>query len=120
MVLDLPDGQVTLIDGQDYTLTWTPANDGSTVEVALQTGHHVRPPTSILWCQAPDSGGSIVMAKALVEGVGIMNGGPSLFPHPSWIRRVRRAVIDTTGGPAEITVSSQVGVNLFHDPSAAR
>lgn len=117
LVLGLPDRRVTLLDGQDNEFTWTPAGDGSTVEVVLQTGWHGAPPTSLLWCQAPDVAGRVVMPQALVEGVGILDPDqPSLFQHPSYARRVRRTFVESAGGPLEVTLTSQVGLVLKHVP----
>jgi len=117
LAIGLADRRITLVNGQDNEFTWTPAADGSTVELVLQTGWHGAPPTSLLWCQAPDAVGKVVMPQALVEGVGILDPDqPSLFQHPSYARRVRRSIVESTGGPLEITLTSQVGLVLKHVP----
>mgnify|MGYP000995043056 CR=1 FL=1 len=115
LVPGLADGRITLENGKDNTLSWTPAGDSSTIEVVLQTGWHGRPPETILWCTGPDAAGKVVMPQALVEGVGYLDpDSPSLFQHPSFVRRVKRLVVETAGGPLEVTLTSQVGVVLKH------
>jgi hypothetical protein len=105
---------LVLEDDADTVITWTPANDGAVVEVIFQTGHHIPPPTTILFCQVPESAGQLVIPKAVIQGMAPI-GGPSLFPHPSFLRKVRRVTLVTAWGPLEVALSSRVGVSIEHN-----
>jgi len=107
------DGVLTLVDGAPQVVTWTKANDGSTVELILQIGWHGAPPTAILWCTAPDADGQVTIPQAMVEAFPTF-GGMGLFQHPAYLRRVSRAVAASPGGPIEILVTSQMGFGVVH------
>jgi hypothetical protein len=106
-------GSLQLEDGQDNTLSWSPANDDSTMEVIIQTGWHGAPPTAIIWCTADDADGQLVVSQKLVE---MFPQVPEigLFQHPSTIRRVRRVVQETDFGPLAATAISQVTFQVLH------
>lgn len=107
-------GLVELYDDKDATLEWTPAGDGSLVEVVLQLGWHGAPPTGIIACRAPDSAGAITLTPTIIRAFPYF-GGIGLFQVPSWIERVSRTVVTTPGGPIEITASSRVNLGVIHE-----
>jgi hypothetical protein len=107
------DGALTLLDGADQNVTWSPADDGSTVELVLQIGWHGRPPDAILWCSAPDAAGRVTVPKALIEAFPYF-GGMGLFQHPAYLRRVSRAVVDAPGGPVEVWAASVIAFGVIH------
>jgi len=107
------DGALTLVDGADQAVTWTPAGDGSTVELVLQIGWHGRPPEAIIWCTAPDADGSVTVPQAMIEAFPYF-GGMGLFQHPCLLRRVSRAVVLGKGGPIEVLAASVMGFGVIH------
>lgn len=107
-------GLVELRDDQPTTVTWTPAGDGSTVELVLQLGWHGAPPTGVIVCRAPDVAGEIVVPPAVIAPFPYFTFG--LFQVPSWIERVSRTLVSTAGGPIEITASSRVNLGVTHEP----
>ncbi len=104
-----------LVDGEDLVIGWVPRGDGALVEVALQTGWHGAPPTAVIFCQAPESAGQVVVAADIVRAFP-PHGGIGLFQHISWIRRVSRALVASPGGPIEVLVSSEQGLDIVHNP----
>ncbi|TNF24713.1 MAG: hypothetical protein EP329_24500 [Deltaproteobacteria bacterium] len=114
-VADLTDdfGTIALSDGSPYTLNWTPAGGGATVEVVLQLGWHANPPEAVITCSAPDSAGSIVIASELVEGFPYFSG-LGLFQVPSWIQRVSRTDVQTASGVVTVFAASRQGLTVTH------
>ncbi len=112
---DLSDsfGEIALRDGSSTTINWAPAGDGSTVEVVLQLGWHGNPPEAVLYCAAPDSAGTIVIASELVVDFPYF-GGMGLFQVPSWIQRVSRTDVQTASGLVAVYVASRQPVNVTH------
>lgn len=110
-------GMVELVDGSPFTLTWNPSNvAGSEIEVALQLGWHGNPPTSIILCRAPDADGQLVITPKVIAEFSYF-GGMGLFQVNSWMDRISRAVVPTTGGVITVTAASRR--NLFVTHTAA-
>jgi hypothetical protein len=67
--LEVASTTVELQRGQPATVSWTPADADSRVQVLLLSGPHdpTRPTAGIL-CDAPDSDGSVEIAAELVDG----------------------------------------------------
>jgi len=102
-----------LVNGTNNEITWEVTGDGSTVELAILTGWHGAPPVATIWCTAPEETGKIVIAKKLVEGYPPV-GGMGLFPHASWIRKVKRKVVATQYGPVEVALYSEHTFSIVH------
>ena len=107
------DGMLTLVDGAPQVVTWTPAANDATVELVLQIGWHGAPQQAIVWCTAADADGQLTIPQAMVEAFPAF-GGMGLFQHPSYLRRVSRAVVDGPGGPIEVLAASQVAFGVVH------
>lgn len=106
-------GTYTLEDGHDNEITWVPQDDGATVEVAIRTGWHGKPAISIIWCTAPDAAGKITIPQELVE-MFPPTGDVGLWPWPSFIRRVKRKVIENPFGLVEVRVASEDVFGVVH------
>ncbi len=52
--------------GQDYSVTWTPANDGSWVRLTLPTWHHAGMGSAVV-CEVPDHEGILVVPAGMVN-----------------------------------------------------
>jgi len=104
---------VELTDQAATTLSWTPAGDGSRVEVRLQLGWHGRPPTGIIACSAPDSAGQIVVSPTVIKPFPYF-GGIGLFQVPSWMARVSRQIVMTSVGPIAVSAESRVNLGVMH------
>lgn len=116
-VADLDDAldPIALVDGSATTVTWAPANDGSTIELVLQLGWHANPPEGVIYCTAPDSDGAIVIGREVVEGFPYFEGS-GLFQVPSWAQRVSRATVETPGGPIAVYAASRQMLTVTHTP----
>lgn len=114
---DLADtfGAVALVDGASTTVNWTPAGDGSRIELVLQLGWHANPPEAVIFCQAPDSAGAIVIASEIVKDFPYFEG-MGLFQVPSWVQRVSRATVASAAGPIAIYAASRQAVSVTHSP----
>jgi len=72
---DLATSGLTLLDGQDNVVSWTPSSDpDACVELMINTSNiaHGLPYSDVLWCVTTDSG-SLTIPQAIVES----------FPHGS-------------------------------------
>ena len=106
-------GLVELTDQAATTLSWTPAGDGSRIEVRLQLGWHGRPPTGIIACSAPDAAGQIVVSPTVIKPFPYF-GGIGLFQVPSWMARVSRQIVRTSAGPIAVSAESRVNLGVTH------
>lgn len=106
-------GLVELTDQAATTLTWTPAGDGSRVEVRLQLGWHGRAPTGIIACSAPDAAGQVVISPSVIKPFPYF-GGVGLFQVPSWMARVSRTIVATPAGPIAVSAESRVNLGVTH------
>lgn len=113
--LAAPFQNLTLRDGVDATITWTPAPGGGagarSIQVALVVGWHGAPPEALLVCETADDG-ELVIPGALITALPRASSG--LEPHLSWIQRFDRAVVAAPAGPIEIVVGSQVSLYFTH------
>ncbi len=108
---DLATDVLTLVDGQDNVLTWTPGDDpGACVELRVNGANaaHGMPLDDLIWCLGPDTG-SLTIPRAVVEA----------FPHgateeicvshdcpESELRRTTRQSVETGAGRAAAEVRS--------------
>jgi hypothetical protein len=106
-------GLVELTDQAATTFSWTPAGDGSRVELRLQLGWHGRPPTGIIACSAPDAAGQILVSPTVIKPFPYF-GGIGLFQVPSWAARVSRSVVDTPAGKIAVSAESRVNLGVSH------
>ncbi|HUQ06539.1 MAG TPA: hypothetical protein VM261_28745 [Kofleriaceae bacterium] len=110
--LAAPFQNLTLRDGDDATITWTPAGGGArSIQVALVVGWHGAPPEAMMICETDDDG-SLTIPGALVSA--LPRASSSLESHPSWILRFDRAVVAAPAGPVEIVAGSQVSLYFAH------
>lgn len=114
------DGKITLAPGRDHVLRWTPADDGSRVQVTLNANNrgHGAPYEAIIECDAPDDAGQVTIPAAQVDG----------FPETaawevcagsdcprSTIRRYRRGTTAVGDAEVELVVGSQLNFGVIHD-----
>jgi len=67
--LEVANTTVQLQRGQPVTVSWTPADPESRVQVLLLSGpHDPTRPTAAILCDSPDSDGSVQIGAALVDG----------------------------------------------------
>jgi|GEM_PF-3115237 len=110
---DLPeDGSLTLVDGEDLVITWTPTEHG-VVQLLLNSGWHGAPPEATLVCEVPASEGRLVVPQAIVEAYP-PESGFGLFPHSSYVTLFDRARADVGGGVVELVVGWRQGVYVLH------
>lgn len=111
---DKESNSLTLVDGKDNKLTWTPVTTGGTVQLVINSGWHGSPPDATLFCEAPASAGSITIPRAAVEAFP-STGGPSLMQHASYAQLVRNARAQIAGGEVELLVGHRHGINPMHN-----
>jgi len=110
---DLPeDGRLTLVDGEDYRITWTPAPRG-VVQLLLNSGWHGAPPVATLVCEVAASAGRLVIPRAIVEAYP-PESGFGLFPHSSYLTLFERDRATVEGGVVELVVGWRQGVYVLH------
>ncbi len=101
---------ISLEDGVDAVITWTPASSGR-IQLALRLGWHGAPFTDMLLCETDDVG-SLVVPGSLISQFPYFEGG--LFQVPSSMGRFDRAVADTPDGTVELFVGSMQYVGFMH------
>jgi len=115
--------ELRLVDGADFTLSWTPAEQEARVRLRLfsPASWHGLPPGRILECDAPDTG-SLTIPRELVEAFPEQareescNGYPcdeSMFPR-STLLRYRKAAASTTAGEVELVAGGLRRFYLLH------
>jgi len=107
------DGEVVLTDGRDAVIDLEPQDDGALVELVLQTGWHGAPAEGILWCTASGQATEVTIAASLVDQFPPA-GGIGLFPHPSYLRRVQRRLLDDPSGTIEVSLASEASLVVTH------
>ena len=103
-VLDDPvDGQnLTLVDGKDNEITWTPQDNGF-VQLLLNLGWHGAPPEATLICETDASEGRMIIPREVVEATPPA-GGVGLEPHSSWVSLMNRDRLELDEGTVEFVV----------------
>jgi hypothetical protein len=113
--------RITLVPGQDHTVTWTPAGVGR-VRMTLNSNNqgHGAPYLAIIECEVDDAAGAITVPAALVdafpESYAWTYCAGSDCP-PSRLRRYRAGTAPV-GADQEIrlTVASQITFGVEHHP----
>jgi hypothetical protein len=109
-LLEAPFQNLTLVDGQDATITWTGRGAGK-VQIALRVGWHGAPIEALMLCETADDG-SHTIPGAMVAA--LPRQSTSLEQHFSWMLRFRRAVVQAPAGPIEIVVGSAQPIYFSH------
>ena len=118
---DIVDDQITLTDGADAELTWTPEDPGSRVRLSLNANNagHGQPFEAILRCDVPDEAGRITVPAALIQAFPATQRWEACegadCPASSLLR-YRRAVAPVPGGEVELVVGSDRLFWVVHTP----
>ncbi|HRZ78692.1 MAG TPA: hypothetical protein P5044_01680 [bacterium] len=108
-------GTVNLYDDKNTEIKWTPdGNDNAEMLLIINFGWHGAPPEATIICSAKDSAGKIVIDKD-ISVLAPLAGGPSLFPHGSYLFKMTsvRKVID--GKNIELWAAFVYGANPVHE-----
>lgn len=121
--VELPDDLITLTDGEDLVLAWTPSADPEArVRLTLNTDNeqHGQPYPATIVCDAPDQG-QLVVPQALIERFPAITAPP---PGPvacsgtdcpvSRLIRYRGASIETPALSLEVMAEQAVEVYIGH------
>lgn len=105
-----PFQNLTLVDGEPATVTWTAAGSGR-IQVALVVGWHGAPWEAMLLCETVDDG-ELVIPGALVTALPRATSG--LEAHVSTITRFDRTSVLGPDGVIEVQVGSQTNLYFSH------
>ncbi len=109
--LEVASTTVQLQRGQPATVSWTPADADSRVQVLLLSGpHDPTRPTAAILCDVPDSDGSVEIDAALVDG---FINNHVVVQKFSRITRYTRDVQTPFEKEIELIVGSVVGLGLI-------
>ncbi len=106
-----PFQNLTLVDGEDASYTWTASSGGARVQLALVVGWHGGPPRALLLCETDDDGALTVPGSLIAA---LPRDPTSMEQHPSTLIRFRRATVASSAGPIEVLVGSQQYVYFLH------
>jgi hypothetical protein len=102
-----------LEDDRDYTLRWTPGDDGATgFQLVLAVGWHGLPYEQMILCEGPDSG-ELVVSQRLIRELRRANVD-FLMSHMSRAARFRRSAVETAAGRVELFIAHAVPVSWRH------
>ncbi|MBW1809217.1 MAG: hypothetical protein JRJ87_13565 [Deltaproteobacteria bacterium] len=102
--LEIDSSVVDLIAGKPTTVSWTPADPDTQVQVFLRTGiHWPSLPSAAIVCEAPDGDGEVVIPASMVDAFRSTAG-----PNQQLCEMIRftRDVKSPFGGEIELTVGS--------------
>jgi hypothetical protein len=107
---------IRLKDSANYVFAWDPTGQEELIELTLKTGPWLsgQSPEGVLVCTANDAGGSIVIPKDLVASFPYFDGKTN-DQHPSYVRRLHRAFVDTDSGPIDVSVISESYLFTIHE-----
>ena len=116
----IADQVLTLIDGSDTTLTWSPGDDPDAcirVQLKPQWYGHGEPMPALLWCETRDTG-SLTIPTSVAEAfpLGATPEDPCMNSACPWslFARYERTVVSTEYGDAEFLLQSQVDFRYEH------
>lgn len=113
--LVLTDTNWTVFDGQDLPFSWNAPtialNPGQHVQVRLNIDQHGNTPVQ-LFCEFPDTG-SAALPSILIDQ--LMNFGVTGFPNATVTRRTVDKATLSSGGCADLVVSSPADPNVLVD-----
>jgi len=112
------DDKIVVSDGVDETITWTPAGGDARVRLTLNANNagHGAPYAAIIVCETSDSGQLVVpgaMIAAFPATMAWQFCGGSDCP-PSSLMRYRRGTTETSAGPVELLVGSEILFGVDH------
>lgn len=115
----MPDGKLTLLAGQDFSLRWTPAGGASRVRLTLNSNNqgHGAPYLGIIDCDVDDAAGEVTVAAALIDGFPMTRAWAVCVGSdcpPSTLRRYHRAVVPVGERDVELVVASEVAFGVDH------
>jgi len=110
---------ITLEDGEDFTLRWEPSGCDARVRLTLNSPNqaHGLPYRGIIECDGPDSG-SLTIPRAVVEGFPATSGQAicvSIDCPLSTFRRYTRGTASIGDGEVELLVESEIQFGVIHE-----
>lgn len=105
-----PFQNLTLVDGQPATVTWTAASSGR-IQVSLVVGWHGAPWEAMLLCETADDG-ELIIPGALVSALPRASSG--LESHVSNLTRFDRTSVLGPDGVIEVIAGSQTNLYFSH------
>jgi hypothetical protein len=120
----IQNGRFALVNGQDYTLRWTPAGgDDTRVRLTINSRNngHGQPYNAIIECDAPDATGQLTIPHAMIDGLPEIHafiGCVSIDCPPSFLLRYTRAVAELPGdtGHVDVIVGDRSIIGVDHRP----
>jgi hypothetical protein len=120
LVADLGDEPVTLTDGADLTIRWTPEPGDARVRLLLNANNegHGNPFAAIIECEGPDNG-ALTVPRALIEAFPpvqpVLPGCEGSDCPASQLTRYRRSEVAVAGSRVVLTVGSERQFLLAHE-----
>lgn len=114
-----PDDEITIVDGQDYTITWPPGGGGR-ILLTLNANNqgHGNPFTSIIRCDVPDADGELTVPGALIAQFDTTYRWEICAGQDCPLSTLARYHEDTAtiaGGVVRLRVASEVHFWVIHD-----
>jgi hypothetical protein len=114
--LEVPDNVVRYRTGQPATVSWTPADPDSRVQIYLAAGSHdPNPLGGAILCDVPDSDGEVEMAADLLDQLWYLGCNGSWMIKCSRITRYSRDLQTGPGKEVELFVGSARNLQLLHE-----
>jgi hypothetical protein len=114
--LEVPDNVVRYRTGQPATVSWTPADPDSRVQIYLAAGSHdPNPLGGAILCDVPDSDGDVEIAADLLDQLWYLGCNGSWMIKCSRITRYSRDLQTGPGKEVELFVGSARNLQLLHE-----
>lgn len=118
LIADITDYEVTLVDGSDTTLTWTPEDPTTRIRLTLNSNNlgHGNPYNAVIECDTTDSG-ALTVPRELIEAfppAARKEGCEGSDCPQSTMTRYRRATADVDGSQVALVVGSRIEFYLIH------
>jgi hypothetical protein len=118
LVADIVNYEITIVDGIDYALTWTPEDPTTRIRLTLNSNNmgHGNPYNSVIECDTTDSGALTVpheLIEAFPPAIRAEACAGSDCPQ-SRMTRYRRATVDVDGSQVALIVGNEIQFYLIH------
>jgi hypothetical protein len=115
----ISNGEIELVNGEEFTFTWTPADPTSRVRLTVNANNHghAAPWEAVIECDTEDTG-QVTVPAAMIDAFPetyrweVCEGSDCPL---SWLTRYHKTVTDVGGAPVRLDVGSRFYFYVIHE-----